>query len=191
MAILSRAFQRRGWQRVAWLAGLLGMLASALAQAPKSAPPLQVKAAFLLNFAAFVTWPEQAFPTPDAPIVLGIYGADPFGTVLNEMLAGEAVNGRPFTVRRIRPGGDTQGCHILFVSDSERARWPAVLGAIARRPVLTVGNGPGFLAAGGMIELVTERGRIRFRINQQAATQAGITMSSKLLRLAQNARTSE
>lgn len=170
-----------------WLAvmlGLFGALAAAESRPPPSAP-LHVKAAFLLNFAAFVTWPETAFADANAPVVVGVYGADPFGAVLDDVLAGEAVSGRPFLVRRIPRGGDAGGCHILFVSESERGRMAAVLRAVRQKPVLTVADGAEFVAAGGMIGFVVERGRIRFRINQDAAKGAGITISSRLLRLAQ------
>lgn len=147
---------------------------------------LQVKAAFILNFAAFVEWPPSAFRDATAPLVVGVYGEDPFGPALDEILAGEVTRERSFIVRRLRPGADPTGCHILFVSDSERRRWSGVLASLRRQPVLTVGNGPDFNEAGGIIEFVTERGRIRFRINVQAAEAAGLVLSSKLLRLAQN-----
>lgn len=166
---------------------LPGGVAAAEPSATKKtqAAELQVKAAFLLNFAAFVTWPEHAFESPTAPIVVGIYGRDPFGTAIDEIFRGEAIRGHPFELRRIERGGNLDECHIVFVANSERRNYEQVNTRLRDRPALTVADGPGFNQAGGMIEFVQERGRIRFRINDRAASAAGLVLSSKLLRLAQ------
>jgi hypothetical protein len=167
---------------------ILALVVTTLAAAQNGRPvatELQVKAAFLLNFAAFVEWPAKAFADEKSPVVVGLYGVDPFGAEIDEVFQGESVRGRAFTVRRIPRGGNLQGCHILFIADSERRQLPAILSGVSTIPVLTVGNGPGFCDAGGVIEFVMERGRVRFRINQAAAQQAELTLSSKLLRLAQ------
>jgi hypothetical protein len=42
-----------------------------------------------------------------------------------------------------------------------------------------------------MIRFITERNRIRLRINLEAARAAGLTLSSKLLRAAEIVRTGE
>ena len=102
------------------------------------ADELQVKAAFLLNFAAFVEWPAHAFAAPTAPIVVGIYGRDPFGSALDAIFSGEEMRGRGFRVKRIPAGGDVGGVHILFISDSERARYGSILGRARHQPTLTV-----------------------------------------------------
>lgn len=51
----------------------------------------QVKAAFLFNFAKFVTWPPAAFSDPHAPIVIGILGDDPFKGDLAQIIAGQRI----------------------------------------------------------------------------------------------------
>jgi hypothetical protein len=53
------------------------------------------------------------------------------------------------------------------------------------RSILTVGDTEGFAQSGGIIRFVTENNRIRFRINVDAAEAAHLTISSKLLRLAE------
>ncbi len=148
---------------------------------------VQVQAAFLLNFASFVEWPATAFKTDSSPIVIGVYGTDPFRSALEDILVGESVRGRPFRVRRIPAGGEIGGCHILFVSDSERRRMRQVIARLKGSSTLTVASVSGFVSLGGMIEFVTDRSRVRFRINHAAAQQAGLVISSKLLRLAEPA----
>jgi hypothetical protein len=145
---------------------------------------LNVKAAFLLNFAAFVEWPAAAFPSPTSPIVLAVYGPDPFGDTLETIFGGETVRGRPFAIRRLPSGGDVSGCHIVFVAAAEGLHFANALAPLRGRPTLTVSDAPGFTRLGGVIEFTMERGRIRFRINQEAARASGLTIGSKLLRLA-------
>ena len=66
----------------------------------------------------------------------------------------------------------------------DAARVDAVLRAVGQWPVLTVSDAPDFAAAGGIIGLRERTGRIRFDINQGAAKRAGLSLSSQLLRLA-------
>src|SRR5947209_11858143 len=80
-----------------------------------------IKAGFIYNFANLVQWPSSAFAQPDSPIVLGIFGEDPFGSILDRVLEGKKVNGRAFRVKRLRSAPDLKECHIVFVSSSELA----------------------------------------------------------------------
>lgn len=182
------AFLRHKFHRLVGLVLVLLLAAAPAARgalAPRAADELSVKAAFLLNFAAFIAWPPQAFPTADSPFVVGIYGRDPFGRRIEEIFAGESVNGRRFEVRRIPAGGDVSGCHIVFISDSERGALRSILRSCRGQPTVTVSNAPQFNENGGIIEFTTDRNRVRFRINRAAAEQAGVQLSSRLLRLAE------
>jgi hypothetical protein len=136
----------------------------------------QVKAAFLYNFLKFVEWPEKA---TDAPWVIGILGHDPFGTVLDETVRGKMVNGRKVNLRRYDKPGDVKDCNILFIGrgDYERTGIPAQAG------MLTVGEAPGFLKAGGAINFYLDDNRVRFEIRPEAARAAGLHVSSQLLKL--------
>jgi hypothetical protein len=73
----------------------------------------------------------------------------------------------------------------VFVTSSEARAASSVLKAIGTSPVLTVGEPSGFARSGGAIGLVFRDGRIAFEINPAAAARAGLTVSSKLLRLAE------
>src|SRR5689334_1690426 len=58
----------------------------------------EVKAAFLFNFTKFVEWPESVFSDPQAPIVIGIIGDDPFGDSLRRIVAGQKAQGRAILI---------------------------------------------------------------------------------------------
>jgi hypothetical protein len=145
----------------------------------------QVKAVFLFHFSRFVEWPATAFASPEAPFVLGVYGHDPFGADLDELVEGETVNGRPLVVRRLRNVADAAACQIVFIHQSEARRLDDVLSAVGRRSTLTVSDLPGTAQRGVMIRLVTEKGRVRMRVNVDSARAAELKISSNLLRAAE------
>lgn len=179
--------KKRHWnssRRLKFLCSLVLILlpgSSALAQ-QITAPEPQVKAAFLYNFTKLVTWPTNAFASPSAPIIIGVLGKDPVGPALESVVKDKKVNGRPVQMLPFKTAAEIKTCHVLFISESERRRLDAVLEVVRARPILTVGDLPGFESR-GMIALVKSNETINLRINLEAATQAGLNLSSRLLRL--------
>jgi uncharacterized protein DUF4154 len=145
----------------------------------------EVQAVFLFNFAQFVEWPAEAFPDPQAPLVIGILGKDPFGSFLDETVRGEMVRGRAFRVERYRRVDDVKDCHILFISRSETKRVEGILAALKGKPILTVSNADDFERPGGIIRFILDQSRIRLSVDLEAAQAARLTFSSKLLRSAE------
>lgn len=166
--------------------GLIALLTVGFAPTHAQPPPkeYQIKAVFLLNFASFVEWPPAAFAEPNAPIVIGVLGADPFGSALDEVVSGEKVQNHPVLVRRTGRASDLRGCQIVFIGQSERRRLATVLSGFRGAPVLTVSDIPGFAEDGGVVEFYLEANRVRFAINPATAAQQGIKLSSQLLVLA-------
>lgn len=160
----------------------LGTLALVLVAAVSSAQdiPLEyrVKAAYLFNFTKFVEWPEGAIPAA-TPLTMCVAAPNPFGPALAEIVRGELVDGRPITTRVVR---GASGCHVLFVPAGVNAV-PYLLEA-RTKPILTVGESPDFLRDGGIVNFVTQDGKVRFQINHDAASQVHLRVSSRLLRLA-------
>ena len=147
------------------------------------APEYSLKAAYLLNFTQFVEWPSNGFISPDAPIVIGVLGEDPFGGALDQAIKGKAVHGRSFELKRFKQIGEMRGCHVLFVCASEAARLPEILLAAQKGGILTVSDIDRFAERGGIINFYKENNKVRFKINLNAAERAGTKISSQLLRL--------
>ncbi|MDR3387867.1 MAG: YfiR family protein [Rudaea sp.] len=145
----------------------------------------QVKAVFLFNFTQFVDWPSDSAADAVNPITICVLGQDPFGTYLDEAVRGEKVDKRPLLVRRFQHTEDVEACQILFISQSESGRLDEIIRDLKHRSMLTVSDASGFGEHGGMVGFVTENNRIRLRINVQAARAAQLTISSKLLRVAE------
>jgi YfiR/HmsC-like len=146
-----------------------------------------IKAGFIYNFAKFVDWPSAAFAQPDSPIVIGILGTDPFGNLIDRIIENKKIGARGLVVKRLKWGTDLKDlkeCKILFVGTSEKAHLDDLLQIVKTLPILTVGEAPGFAERGGVIRFVLEDNRVRFEINVEAAHQADLTISSRLLTLA-------
>lgn len=155
----------------------------ATAQAP--AKEYQVKAVFLFNFSKFITWPPASFSEPQSPFVIGIIGQDPFGSFLDQTIAGEKVTEHPVTVVRYNSPEKITGCHILFIKTENTAELQKILSITQNQHILTVGDHKNFTALGGIIGFVTIDHKIRLQINTRSAKNAELVISSKLLRLSE------
>jgi hypothetical protein len=141
----------------------------------------QVKAAFILNFAGFIDWPDTAHE--NGAFIIGVLGRDPFENSIDS-LRGKTAKGRKVIIRRYDDPEEIRDADILFISASEKRALPHILKTLRNRPVLTVGDQPGFARSGVMINLVLVRKRVGFEVNTQAAQRAGLRISSQLLKLA-------
>ena len=140
-----------------------------------------VKAAFLYNFVRFTEWPAL----PDgAPIVACIVGDDGIAAAFVEIGRVHTVDDHRLVLGQPQDSTTWRTCHLLFIADAELRRSADALAGITTLPVLTVSDAKGFAQTGGIIELYTDAGQLRFVINVDAAERSGLRLSSKLLSLA-------
>ena len=186
MAILRAAtWAHPGFLRWGWVMIFLFASRPTLSAQMTTSAEYQLRAAFLLNFARFVDFPAKSFSDTNGPLIIGVLGEDPFGSYLDETVRGEKVNGHPLLVQRYRRGNDIKSCQVLFISRSEADRLDQILASLRGRSILTVGDTDDFNARGGMIRLAIEKNKVRMHIKPEAARAANLTISSKLLRLAE------
>ena len=144
-----------------------------------------IKAAYLYNFSRYVQWPANAFPTAETPFVIGVLGSDPFGDVLDDIARTKKVEGRQIVVKQVASMSAYTPCHILFLPASADPQQKAAAIKMGRGlPVLLVGESRDFAQQGGDINFFVEENKVRFEINPEAAKQARLRISSKLLSLA-------
>lgn len=166
------------------MAQLLGGVLLPTLQEGRRPSEYQVKAALILNVAKFVEWPAGQFKDADDPLVFGVLGRDPFSDALEKTFRDQKVGGRHFVIRRAALVQELGKCQLVFVSESERDRLGPILEALGKLRALTIGEGDGFAAAGGVLGFVREAKRIHFEINPTAAERSELKISSKLLKLA-------
>jgi hypothetical protein len=135
-----------------------------------------------LLFARLSEWPLEAFASQDDPFILGVLGENLTAPSIDQ-LGGRNVSGREVNVVRYAPGDDYTGAHLLFVGDSERARLATILSNLHGLPVMTTSDMEGFAESGGMFELFAREGKVRFKLNQDAAQASGIKIGIKVVKL--------
>jgi hypothetical protein len=172
---------------------LLLLVAGAFAMNPPFAAPqearvgeYELKAAILYNLTKFVEWPAAAYADPQAPTSLCILGHDPFGSSLTAAIPKNAGDERPVLIRRLQNKEAIRGCHLLYISSSERKIAAQILATLkgTGAHVLTVGEMDLFAVHGGIIQFTLQDKQVRFEINLDAAAREGLTIRSRLLLLA-------
>jgi len=144
----------------------------------------ELKASILVNLTRFVEWPTSSYTNPKAPIVLCVLGRDPFGNLLRSAVLNKTVEGRLMLIRYPQNDRDIGGCHILFISSSERKATAEIFSILKGSSVLTVGEMTQFAVHGGMVQLLLEDQQVHFDINMNVASGSGLKISAKLLVIA-------
>ena len=166
------------------LSAFLCVISPITAGAQSQADEYQLKAAYLFHFAQFVQWPADAFKNPDNTFRICIVGEDPFRGDLKRLVQGKLLADKVVQVQNIKRLQDGRDCHVVFIGKNESKRAPLSSSGLRTVPVLTVGESEDFLDQGGVIRFSLDDQKIRFEINQQAAGDANLKVSSRLLLLA-------
>jgi hypothetical protein len=158
-----------------------------------------VHAAYVINFIRYTRW---AGPESPEPFVIAVLGPPESAAALRQLASRSGrVQGHPLRVRllpvnTVAPGraqavrtlkAQLDDARIVYVAASHRGWDDAVVAAVAGRPVLTVGVGGDFIAAGGMFALFETQGRVAFSANEDAIRRASLDVSARVLVLARPA----
>lgn len=132
----------------------------------------EIKAAFIFHLMGFVSWPNSNDPS-------GLCFSDrnavyvAFASLLHKREAND------FTLKISADEAGLVGCDLLFLS--KKFMLPL---STRSKPLLTIGESPGFAQRGGMIELKRNAGRVELLINNSELQRAGFSASSRLMSLA-------
>lgn len=146
----------------------------------------QLESAYLYNFLLFVHWPQEQQVMGQAALTICILGDEELAADFAPV-AGKAIKETKYLlrIRTIRPPlqpTDLVGCSLLFIASPASEPLAEILAQVRDLPILTVSDRPDFANKGGMVALVEEKGKLRWRINQGAATQVGLRFEAQLLR---------
>lgn len=154
------------------------------AAAGDAAPEYAVKAAYLSKLGLFVEWPGSTFSSPKSAVVMCVAGENPFGDALDKVSEGQHIGEHPITVRYLKTVTRDSGCDILYVAGSDAQSVSGALNAVNGTRVLTVTDAASENHSAGIVDFVVQNNRVRFNIDERAAAQNGIAISSHLLSLA-------
>ena len=143
----------------------------------------QVKAAYMYNFAKFVDWPAGALGSPTQPIAFCVLGQTPLSQALRDTLSGKVVDQRPLVFRQLSDSKLASKCQALFIGAADKKQMRQALDEVKSLSVLTVGEVENFTDDGGIVRFLLEAGRVRLEFNLEAAGEARLRISSRLLSL--------
>jgi hypothetical protein len=156
--------------------------------APAASLEYPIKATFLYKFAPFVQWPPSAFDSATAPIQLCVLGSDAVTAALVQVGITETVANRTYLFRRLERATQDSGCHILYIAGTSPQSAQQAIEAVRGAPVMTVTDSAQTVQSSGIINFIIQENRVRFDIDDAAAAQNGLSISSRLLDLARSVR---
>lgn len=139
-----------------------------------------LKSALILRLVDFVAWPPDTRP---APFPVCIVANEPLAEAVRQSVR-KSPAGRAGVEVRHYANLKTAGCRLLYVGEYDERLLGAYLAAHREEPVLTIGESDAFLAAGGVLRIRIEDGRVKIDLQMAAASAAKLQISSRLARLA-------
>lgn len=146
----------------------------------------RTKANFLAKVPNFIEWSAEALPPGPSPFLICILGDFSFALPLAESVRGKTIQEKQIEVRGVSKEQELHSCHILFVSHFERKSYARMLGSVRGQNVLTIGETPEFLDAGGILGFSMQGETLQFDVNLREANRAHLKVSSRLLALARH-----
>jgi YfiR/HmsC-like len=147
----------------------------------------KTKASFVFNFIRFIKWPADKLIKTSEPINVCVINRNrsnsPFIKAFKPFIA-KLVNGHPLTLHKISNPEKIQHCHLIYIDKLEKNNLKILSPLIIKHHILSVSDIDNFCTTGGIIGLVKRKGKIRVKINLQAAQAFGYSISSNLLEMA-------
>ena len=149
-----------------------------------SADEYEIRAAMLINLTKFVAWPAWKFDAAHPQLVICILGSDSIGLIAERYAQNQRVEDRSLQVRHISSVEAAMSCNLLYVGVGEQKHVDPVADELAKKGVLTVSESSNLTTPKQVIGLPSLNDHVHIDINLGAAQRTGLTISSKLLRLA-------
>ncbi len=152
--------------------------------APAGSIEYEIKATYLYKFVPFVDWPQSAA----AAFNLCIVGDDPVAAAIDQAAKGQTIAGKPLVVKHLPAAVPDAGCQVMYLAGTDAQTVAQALAAMKGAPVLTVTDEASHPADRGIVSFVIDANHVRFDIDDAAAAQDGLVISSKLLGLAHSVK---
>ena len=147
--------------------------------------PYEDKANNLEPFTRFINWPPaSAADDPSKPFKIEVLGQNFFDSYLDKIFRGTKLKNKPVVIRCISKINEIGSPHLLFISKSMKNNISEIIAYTKNKPILTIGDTPGFYQAGVHINFYYDRLTLSFEINNKAVLTAGLDISYHLLQRA-------
>lgn len=132
----------------------------------------------------YITWPETSgINDKSKPFVIGVAGKKPFGGLLQRVYSNQTIRNKKVRIITITTTESIRQCHMLFVAESAAKDLPRIIAVTKDKPILTMGEKPGFAEKGILLNLYYSEGKIRFEINGSVLQKSSLTIDPLLLRV--------
>lgn len=144
-------------------------------------PEYAMKAAYIYNFTLFTQWPTL----PNNILRVCTLEADPLRKEL-EKFSDKQPHGATLIISKISSLDVIKECQALYLSEEDKQRIPVILTLLENTPVLTITDVPELVGKGIMIGIKTEKKRLVFEVDTQAAKRSNLYLNASLLSLAKS-----
>ena len=145
----------------------------------------RLAASFISNFPAYVTWPPIVFAGHPSELYIGFIGEDPLGSAGRQYLVGRGWGGKQYVLEMLHPGAysreDLKRYQMLIFGNLTEKELKALLKLVANEPVLTIGETPGFIENGGIVELHIQGTAVTWTVSMAHARRAGLVIDQRLV----------
>lgn len=155
------------------------------------------KALFFGKLANYVDWPENStLRNADEPFIIGVIGENPFlsdgdgeGGVENWLEkayrdGNEKIKNKVVEVRSLANVDEIPGCHLIYVSLSEKQNLDRIIAVAKENNVLTMSDNEGFARYGIHFNILVKSGSLKYEINETAIKTSGFKANWRLMKFA-------
>lgn len=168
---------------------ILGLIATVLftvqinsANAATS-PEDKIKTAIIYKMTKFITWPRKT-----QNLTICVLGEGSINNELHKINRKNTMGRRLSVTHKDSNAPFDKLCDALFMHNIDNSTARSVLERLKGKPVLTISDMRSFTEFGGMIGLSRSGKKINFSINNTTATEAKLSISSKLLKLSKSVK---
>ncbi len=145
-----------------------------------------VKAAFILNFPNFITWPN---PSEDGKNTICSISDDAVADAIELLLASRKMTARKAEIHFLRDPEIEVRCDLVFIGKKARQSVDEISQPERNEKALFVSDIPDYAVSGGMIELALVDNNIQVILNRDVVKSKGFIVDSRLLQLTRAAST--
>jgi hypothetical protein len=142
----------------------------------------QDRTGLVFFFLKSTDWPAETFSGTNAPLILGVFGKNPFGSYAQDF-GTNIVRGRRIEVKTFNTVDEVKDCHLLFVSSAETNILARIQGDPQKSNMLTVGETDDFIRDGGLIRIMglSPGKKYYFEFNKKAYQRSRLRIDPRLL----------
>lgn len=145
-----------------------------------------MKAVAIEKLSRYIEWPaDTAHSVSDSFFTITVLGKDPFNGILERLYADKLIKNRKVKIRYISSPDDISSPRILYISGSFRKSIGQIIRRMSGKPVLLMGDTPGYAHKGVHMRVYIKKSKIQFEINREEYVRSGLKISSRLLGLAE------